>query len=263
MAVVFWTQFVGRRESPTDARGTIYRHGVTKRGRDEDVDVSRYVAETAERMHERLAEVSSFIRRSLEEDIPELRADARLIELLDASVEGERRDSPARAAVRHRRANASRRRSLPSSTRDGWRNTACPSTRLSAPTGWVSGRMNELVFGELRELDIPAETRFAVLEAITANSLRVHRLDLASRSSIVYEDERERWLENQNSIRGVAGPRGSGRTEGRRRRRDQQLDPLSVAVAPPRRGDVVSGRGCRRRRTRPAAALSSRARPGH
>jgi hypothetical protein len=61
---------------------------VTNSRLDDDVDVSRYVAETASRLNERLAEVSSDIRRSLEEDIPELRGDADVVELLGASVEG-------------------------------------------------------------------------------------------------------------------------------------------------------------------------------
>ena len=38
-------------------------------GRNDSADVSGYVAQAAERMHERLAEVSSFIRRSLEDEI--------------------------------------------------------------------------------------------------------------------------------------------------------------------------------------------------
>ncbi|HZN80692.1 MAG TPA: PucR family transcriptional regulator, partial [Mycobacterium sp.] len=56
--------------------------------RDDDVDVSRYVAETADRLHDRLAAVSSGIQSLLEDDIPELRGDARVMELLGASVEG-------------------------------------------------------------------------------------------------------------------------------------------------------------------------------
>src|ERR1035441_6690395 len=54
----------------------------------EDVDVSRYVAETADRLHGRVADASSIIRRSLEDQIPELRGDAWLMELLGASVAG-------------------------------------------------------------------------------------------------------------------------------------------------------------------------------
>ena len=201
MAVVFSTQFVGRRESPTDARGTIYRHGVTKRGRDEDTDVSRHVAETAERIHERLAEASTYIRRSLEEDIPELRADPRLIELLDASVEAnvetllhalrydialQRIEAPV-AAVEYARRLAQHN---------------VPVNALVRAYRLGQGRMNELVFRELRELDVPAETRVAVLEAIT-RTLFEYIDRISQQVVVVYEDERERWLENQNSIRAL------------------------------------------------------------
>jgi len=61
---------------------------VTNSRLDGDVDVSRYVAQTASRLNERLADVSSDIRRALEEDIPELRGNAGVVELLGASVEG-------------------------------------------------------------------------------------------------------------------------------------------------------------------------------
>ena len=201
MAVVFSTQFVGRRESPTDARGTIYRHGVTKRGRDEDTDVSRHVAETAERIHKRLAEASTYIRRSLEDDIPELRADPRLIELLDASVEANVEtllhalrydiavqgiEAPA-AAVEYARRLAQH---------DVPVNALVRAYRLG------QRRMNELVFSELRELDISAETRFAVLETITA-TLFEYIDRISQQVVVVYEDERERWLESQNSIRAL------------------------------------------------------------
>ena len=51
-------------------------------------DVNQVVSEVASRLNERLASVSGFIRASLEEDIPELRGEARIVELLGASVEG-------------------------------------------------------------------------------------------------------------------------------------------------------------------------------
>jgi hypothetical protein len=55
---------------------------------DTDVDVGRYIAETAARLQGRLDEVSSVIERLLEDNIPELRGDARVMELLPPSVEG-------------------------------------------------------------------------------------------------------------------------------------------------------------------------------
>ena len=50
------------------------------------------------RLHDRLAALSSELGQSLEDQIPELRGDAALMELLGTSVEGERRHGLARVA---------------------------------------------------------------------------------------------------------------------------------------------------------------------
>ena len=54
---------------------------------DSGVEVNGYVAEVAGRLHGQVADVSSALRRSLEEQIPELRGDEALMELLGTSVE--------------------------------------------------------------------------------------------------------------------------------------------------------------------------------
>jgi DNA-binding PucR family transcriptional regulator len=174
---------------------------VTKRGPDEGVDVGSFVAETAERIHKRLAEASSQIRRSLEEDIPELRADPRLIDLLDASVEAnvetvlhalrygiavQSIEAPV-AAVEYARRLAQH---------------GIPLNALVRAYRLGQGRMNEIVFRELRELDVADATRFAVLEAISA-TLFDYIDRLSQQVVVIYEDERERWLENQNSLRAL------------------------------------------------------------
>ncbi|MBV9512569.1 MAG: helix-turn-helix domain-containing protein [Mycobacteriaceae bacterium] len=172
---------------------------MTTAGHDEGADVGRHIAETAERIHKRLAEASTFIRRSLEEDIPELRSDPRLVELLDASVEAnvetllhalrydiavQRIEAPM-AAVEYARRLAQH---------DVPVNALVRAYRLG------QSRMNELVFREVRGLDVAATTRFAVLEAISA--ILFEYIDRISQQVVVvYEDERERWLENQSSIR--------------------------------------------------------------
>ncbi|MGB9303299.1 MAG: helix-turn-helix domain-containing protein, partial [Mycobacterium sp.] len=62
--------------------------------------------------------------------------------------------------------------------------------------------MNEVVFSEVRALDISEEMRYAVIETITATLFEY--IDWISQQVVVvYEDERERWLENQNSIRAL------------------------------------------------------------
>jgi DNA-binding PucR family transcriptional regulator len=174
---------------------------VTKQGRDDGVDVDSFVAETAERIHKRLVDASSYIRRSLEEDIPELRADPRLIDLLDASVEAnvetllhalrydiavQSIEAPA-AAVEYARRLAQH---------------GVPLNALVRAYRLGHGRMNEIVLRELRERDVAPATRFAVLEAISA-TLFEYIDRLSQQVVVIYEDERERWLENQNSIRAL------------------------------------------------------------
>jgi DNA-binding PucR family transcriptional regulator len=63
-------------------------------------------------------------------------------------------------------------------------------------------RMNEMVFAELRTIEIPDPLRVEILEAITGTMFEY--IDWMSQQVVaVYEDERERWLENQNNLRGV------------------------------------------------------------
>ena len=174
---------------------------MTTRRLDGDVDLSRYVAEAADRLHDRLAELSSGIQRLLEEQIPELRGDARVMELLGASVEGnvdtvlhalrydiavERVESPT-AALEYARRLAQH---------------GVPVNALVRAYRLGQRQMNEIVFAEVRAIDIPESVRFTVIEAITRTLFEY--IDWISQQVVaVYEDERERWLENQNSLRAV------------------------------------------------------------
>lgn len=168
---------------------------------DNGVGVNNYVAEVAGRLHDRLAEVSSTLRRSLEDQIPELRGDAALVELLGTSVEGnvdtilhalrydiavERVEAPT-AALEYARRLAQH---------------GVPVNALVRAYRLGQRRMNELVFAELRAIDIPEPMRVAVIEAITGTMFEY--IDWMSQQVVgVYEDERERWLENQNSLRSL------------------------------------------------------------
>lgn len=226
-AVVLRTQFAAGGESLCAVRTKIYRHRVAKPVRDNAVDVRTLIAETAEHIHKRLAEVSSFIRSSLEDEIPELRGDARLIELLDASVEGnvetllhalrydiavERVEAPT-AALEYARRLAQH---------------GVPVNALVRAYRLGQRRMNELVFAEVRAADLGAEERFAMLEAITATLFGY--IDWISQQVVVvYEDERERWLENQNSIRAL---RVGEVLEGKK---DVDIDSASTSIRYPLR----------------------------
>lgn len=200
-AVVSPRQVGARGNSLTICPGSVYGHGVTKRGRADSVDVGGFVADIAERMHKQLADVSTSIRTSLEEDIPELRGDARTIELLDASVEGN--IETLLHALRHD--IAVERVEAPTAALEYARRLAqhgVPVNALVRAYRLGQRRVNELVFGELRAADMTPEARFPVLEAITATLFEY--IDWISQQVVaVYEDERERWLENQNSIRAM------------------------------------------------------------
>ncbi len=163
--------------------------------------MTAYVAETAAGLLRRVVEVSSTVRGALEEEIPELRGDAGTIDLLGASVEGNvdtllhalRHDIPVQrveaptAALEYARRLAQR---------------GVPVNALVRAYRLGQRRMTELVFHQVAALDIPAATRFAVIEAITATMFEY--IDWISQQVVaVYEDERERWLENQNTLRAV------------------------------------------------------------
>jgi DNA-binding PucR family transcriptional regulator len=174
---------------------------VSSLGRNDSADISAYVAQAAERMHDRLAEVSSSIRQSLEDDIPELRGNARIIELHGASVEGNV-DTLLRAlrydiAVQHIEA--------PTAALEFARRLAqhdVPVNALVRAYRLGQQRMNELVFREVGEIAVAASVRLPVVEAITATLFEY--IDWISQQVVaVYEEERERWLENQNSLRGL------------------------------------------------------------
>jgi hypothetical protein len=168
---------------------------------DADVEVSGCVAEVAKRLHDRLAEVSGALLRSLQDQIPELRGDAALLALLGTSVEGnvdtilhalrydiavERVEAPT-AALEYARRLAQH---------------GVPVNALVRAYRLGQRQMNELVFAELRRVEIPESLRVAVIEAITGTMFEY--IDWMSQQVVtVYEDERERWLENQNSLRAL------------------------------------------------------------
>ena len=168
---------------------------------DSGVEVNGYVAEVAGRLHGQVADVSSALRRSLEEQIPELRGDPALVELLGTSVEGnvdtlihalrydiavERVEAPT-AALEYARRLAQH---------------GVPVNALVRAYRLGQRWMNEAVFAELRTIDIPESMRVEVIEAITATMFGY--IDWMSQQVVaVYEDERERWLETQNSLRAL------------------------------------------------------------
>jgi GGDEF-like domain/PucR C-terminal helix-turn-helix domain len=174
---------------------------VTKSRLDNDVDVSRYVAETADRLLQRLAAVSSDVLRTLEDQIPELRGDPQLMELLGASVDGN--VDTVLHAMRYD--IAVERIEAPTTALEYARRLAqqgMPVNALVRAYRLGQRRVNELVFAELRAIDIPEPMRVGVIEAMTGTLFEY--IDWMSQQVVaVYEEERERWLENQNSLRAL------------------------------------------------------------
>ena len=168
---------------------------------DTDAGVTGYVAETAARLQDRLAQVSSAIQVSLQNQIPELGDDRRVMELLGPSVEGN--VDTLLHALRY--AIPVELVAVPVAAMEFARRLAQHGIPLNALVrAYRLGQhmMNELVFAEVRTIDIPESARYTVLEAITA-TLFQYIDSITQQVVVVYEDERERWLENQNSLRAM------------------------------------------------------------
>ena len=168
---------------------------------DGDVGVARHIANTAARLQERLAQLSSGMQLYLEDQIPELRGDARVMELHGPSVEGN--VDTLLHALRYN--IAVERVEAPTAALEYARRLAqhgVPLHALVRAYRLGQHRMNELVFAEVRTIDVPEPARYAVLEAMTATLFEY--IDwITQQVIVVYEDERQRWLEDQNSLRAV------------------------------------------------------------
>jgi hypothetical protein len=174
---------------------------VTKAQAGSEVEVSRHVAGVANRLFERLAELSSALSRMLEDQIPDLHGDTALMELLATSVEAN--VHTVLHALRHD--IAVERVEAPTAALEYARRLAqhgVPVNALVRAYRLGQRQMNEVFFAELRAIDIPESVRVAVLEAITGTLFEY--IDWMSQQVVaIYEDERDRWLENQNSLRAL------------------------------------------------------------
>lgn len=145
--------------------------------------------------------VSSLIKDALEQLIPELRGDARTVELLGASVEGN--VDTILHALRH--GIAVERITAPTAALEYARRLAqhgVPVNALVRAYRLGQRRLTELVFAELHAIDMEPTTRIAVIEEIT--DVLFAYIDWISQQVVaVYEEERERWLENRNSVRAM------------------------------------------------------------
>lgn len=165
------------------------------------VDVRSGVLMIAARLEQQVEQISRAIRIEIEDQIPELRVDARMIEMLGASTLANvetilaalQRDVPVESV------------DAPAAALDYGRRAAQHDIAVgSLIRGYRLGqrRMTEWVFEELRALGLGADTRIAVIEVIT--TVVFEYIDRVTQQVVAeYEGEREHWLQNQNSIRAM------------------------------------------------------------
>lgn len=187
-----------RPQSATTIGRTIYRDDVNS-GTKSDVD--RCVRQIAAGLHQRLSEVTAIIVRLLQEEIPELALDTPSIELLGASVGGN--VDTALHAMRY--GIEVQRVEAPTAAMEYARRLAqhgVPVHGLVRAYRVGQRRMHELVSAEVRATDMDPMVRVAVLEKMSA--IMFAYIDWMSQQVVeVYEEERERWLENQNNLRAL------------------------------------------------------------
>lgn len=173
----------------------------SRSARGSDFDVTANVAIIGGRLNRRLADVSATVRSDLEEHIPELRGDARTIELLGASVEGN--IDTILHALQHD--IAVERITAPTAALEYARRLAqhgVPVNALVRAYRLGQRRVTETVFAEIDAMEMEPLRRVATIETIS--KVLFDYVDWISQQVVdVYEGERERWLENQNSIRAL------------------------------------------------------------
>lgn len=173
---------------------------MTEHQRGGNGDVASYVAMIATQLNQQVSQVSSTIRVTLEDHIPELRGDTRMMELMRAAVE----DNVAMVLHILRHAVPAEQTTVPRSGVEYSKRLAQQGVPLNALVrGYRLGqrRMTDLVFAELDALDMEPATRVAVIEAITTAVFEYVEW-VAQNVVAAYENEHERWL--QNKIRNLA-----------------------------------------------------------
>ena len=165
------------------------------------MDVDRWVHQIAAALHPRLAELTAIIQRYLEDEIPELGRDGLSIGLLGPSISGnvDTMLHAMRYGIDVQRVEA------PTAALEYARRLAqhgVPIHALVRAYRVGQRRLHELVFAEVQMTDMDPSLGMAVLDRMSATMFAY--IDWISQHVVeVYEEERERWLENQNSLRAV------------------------------------------------------------
>jgi hypothetical protein len=174
---------------------------MANRSRHDDSVVSENAAAIIARLGTRLTDVARTIQRTLTAEIAELRGDPQLIELLGASVEGNvdtifralqyeiplEHVEPPTAVLEYARRLAQR---------------GVPANALVRAYRLGQQALLDLILTDIRDSDLDPGLGLDVVERMT--TVTFGYIDWISQQVVVaYEAERERWLENRNSVRTV------------------------------------------------------------
>ncbi|MDF0532371.1 helix-turn-helix domain-containing protein [Tsukamurella sp. 8F] len=197
------------------------------------VDPASAAAAVIGRMEPRLSEVTATVQRVILAQIPELRGDEQIVELLRASVEGN--IGTIFAAIRHG-IDVSAVTAPVAALEYARRLAQHDVTPNALVRAYRLGQQEllSLVFAEVRTDQVGADTALEVLEATFTATARY--IDWISEEVIeTYREELERWRESRERIRGEQIRRIlSGTTESRR------IDELSSILRYPLREHSVA-----------------------
>src|ERR1700682_1857738 len=171
------------------------------RAHSDEAAISEHSAVIMARLSERVDEVTQAIKRRLAADIAGLNHDSGLVELLGASVEGNvetifhalryeipiENVEPPTAALEYSRRMAQR---------------GVPMNALVRAYRLGHEIVLEYALDEISGAGFDPRTSLAVLERMTAVTFR-YVDSISQQVVVVYERERDRWLENRNSVRAV------------------------------------------------------------
>jgi sugar diacid utilization regulator len=163
------------------------------------VDLDSHVARVVARLNAQVTKISTGISTALEDKIPELPHDERMVELLYLGVKDHLQ------TILHALLHdiGVENITLPATAIEYAKGLAehnVPANAMMRAHRLGQRRMTELLFAELHALDLEPTTRVAVIETITAALLKyIDSVELQALA--VYQGERKLMLENQHSVR--------------------------------------------------------------
>src|SRR6478752_4135809 len=174
---------------------------VAKAGHADTAVVGRCAAEIVGRLDQRMAELTGSIHQFLTVEIAELRGDAQLLQLLRDSIDGN--IATVFSAIRH--AIPIEKVELPTAAVEHARRLAQRGTTVNALVrAYRLGHKAVLdaVLDEIRASDLEPPLSLAVFSQIS--EVTFGYIDWITQQVVLtYQSERDRWMENQNSLRAV------------------------------------------------------------